>query len=72
MNYFSENLECLRKQKNLTQLDLAKKLNKDYTTIGKWEKGERTPKLNDVIKIAEYFNLSLDNLVTKSFNKENN
>ena len=47
----------------MTQLDLAKRLKKDYTTIGKWEKRERTPKLEEVIRIAEFFDIPLSDII---------
>lgn len=62
-NNFSSNLKHLRIQNNMTQEDLGKKLDKDYSTIGKWENGTRSPIMEDVIKIAEYFNISLQELI---------
>lgn len=62
-NNFANNLRHLRIQNGLTQEELGKKLNKDYSTIGKWENGSRSPIMEDVIKIAEYFNISLQELI---------
>lgn len=63
-NNFSYNLKHLRIQKGLTQEDLGKKLNKDYSTIGKWENGTRSPIMEDVIKIADFFNITLQELIS--------
>lgn len=63
-NNFSFNLKHLRIQKGLTQEDLGKKLNKDYSTIGKWENGTRSPIMEDVIKIADFFNITLQELIS--------
>lgn len=63
-NNFASNLKHLRIQNDMTQEDLGKKLNKDYSTIGKWENGTRSPVMEDVIKIAEFFNISLQELIS--------
>jgi DNA-binding XRE family transcriptional regulator len=64
-NNFANNLKHLRIQSDMTQVELAKKLNKDYSTIGKWELGQRCPMMTDVIKIAKLFNVSVDDLIIK-------
>lgn len=66
-NNFSTNLKHLRIQNNMTQEELGKKLNKDYSTIGKWENGTRSPIMEDVIKIAQIFNVSLEDLIGENF-----
>lgn len=66
INYFSENLKFLRIQKGMTQEELAKKMDKDYSTIGKWELGQRNPIMADIIKIADIFNISVQDLVEKN------
>lgn len=63
-NNFASNLKHLRIQNNMTQEELGKKLSKDYSTIGKWENGTRSPIMEDVIRIAEYFNISLQELIS--------
>lgn len=62
-NNFSNNLKHLRNQKGLTQLQLAKLMKKDYSTIGKWENGTRSPIVLDVIKISEIFDVTLEDLI---------
>lgn len=68
---FAYNLNHLRKEKNLTQYDVAKIVNKDYSTIGKWELNQRFPTLGDVIKIANYFNIPLEKLLYERISIEN-
>ncbi len=70
-NNFSSNLKHLRVQSKLTQKQLAEKLGKDYSTIGKWELGQRTPIMTDVIRIAEFFNVSLQTLIGSSIIYDN-
>ena len=62
-NNFAFNLKHLRIQHAMTQEELGKMLGKDYSTIGKWELGQRSPIMEDVIKISEFFNISLQELI---------
>lgn len=64
-NYFPDNLKFLRTQKGMTQEELAQKLDKDYSTIGKWELGQRNPVMADIIKLSDFFNISMQDLVEK-------
>ena len=66
-NNFAHNLKQLRIQNNMTQEELGKLLNKDYSTIGKWENGTRSPIMEDVIKISQIFNISLEKLIGDKF-----
>lgn len=70
-NNFANNLKHLRIQAGMTQEELAKKMNKDYSAIGKWELGQRSPVMADVIKLAEIFNVPLNTLITDDFTKMN-
>lgn len=70
-NYFTENLKFLRIQKGFTQDELAKKMDKDYSTIGKWELGQRNPIMSDIIKLSEIFNVSVQDLVEKNLRIKN-
>ncbi len=71
-DYFTYNLKYLRNKSGMYQLDLAKKMNKDYSTIGKWESGQRNPTMKDVIKLAEIFDVSVQDLVEKDLCAKNN
>ena len=62
-NYFASNLRYLRSIKGLKQEDLAKICNKSKSTICMWEKEEREPYLEDVILLATYFDVSVDEMV---------
>ncbi len=70
-NNFARNLRHLRIQSSMTQEELAKKLDKDYSTIGKWELGQRSPIMTDVIRIADLFNVSLEQLIGSSIIYDN-
>lgn len=70
-NNFSKNLKHLRIQKGLTQEELAKRLEKDYSTIGKWENGTRSPIMSDVLKVADYFDIPIGDLITSNLSLNN-
>ena len=59
-------LKELRKRKKISQLKLAIDLNTNQNTISRYETGEREPSISDLIKIADYFNVTLDYLVGRS------
>ena len=58
----AERIKDLRKEKNLTQKDLAKALGQTNTSVSNYEQGVSTPDLNTAIKIARFFCCSLDYL----------
>lgn len=63
---FKNRLVKLRKELNLTQEELAKKIGYTRTAISAWEIGRNEPSYDDVIKIADFFNVSIDYLLGKS------
>ena len=60
---FNNKLYELRKQKGLSQEELANRLNVSRQTISKWEVGESSPDLEKLVAISELFDISLDELV---------
>ena len=66
-------LKQIRKSKGISQLKLALDLNTTQNTISRYETGEREPGINELIKIADYFNVSIDYLITgKEFTPKGN
>ena len=61
---FSEKLQKLRTQRNLTQEQLANQLFASRTAISKWETGRGTPNLDSLQAIAKLFGVSLDELLS--------
>jgi transcriptional regulator with XRE-family HTH domain len=53
----------LRKNKGLTQKQLADHLEIDQTAISNWERGKGLPDLANLLKLANYFETSLDYLM---------
>ncbi len=60
-----------REKFNMSQDDLAKKMDISRQAISKWETGSSYPDIEKILKLSEIFNLSLDELVKgdKSFQK---
>ena len=63
---FNEKLKKLRKEKNLTQEDLAERLNVSRQAITKWESGEGVPDIENLKQISIYFDVSIDELVKEN------
>ena len=61
---FNEKLQMLRKQKGLTQEELAKDLYVSRTAISKWESGRGVPNIESLKAVSEYFSVTIDQLLT--------
>jgi AbrB family looped-hinge helix DNA binding protein len=59
---FHDNLVQLRKMKKMTQEEVAGKLGVSRQAIAKWETGETVPDLDKCRRLAELFEVSLDDL----------
>ena len=60
---FNNKLYELRKQKGLSQEELANKLNVSRQTVSKWELGDSTPDMEKLTGLSDLFEISLDELV---------
>ncbi len=65
-----KNITRLRKDANMTQLELAEKLNYSDKSISKWEQGNGIPDVRILLQLAELFGVSLDDLVHEHVEKE--
>ena len=61
---FKENLKELRKERGLTQSELAKLIGVDQRTVSAWEKGVCEPSFCMLYKLCEIFEESFDGLLT--------
>ena len=59
---FVHNLRALRKEKGMTQDDLASVLDVSRTSVSGYERGDRKPEFGKLIEIADIFNVSIDEL----------
>ncbi len=60
---FHNKLYELRRQKGFSQEELANRLNVSRQTVSKWEVGESSPDMENLVAIGELFGVSLDELV---------
>lgn len=58
-----EKLKELRKKRNLKQEELALFLNVDRTTVSNWERGEKQPSIDILIKLRSIYGVTLDEIV---------
>ncbi len=58
-----EKIKKLRIEHNLTQIELAEKIESQQPQVNRWESGKKFPSLPMLIKISKLFNISLDTLV---------
>ena len=66
---FSERLKSLRKQAGFTQVDVASKLGISQQAYASWERGAKKPTQDNLVKIAQILNVSVDYLVGNSEEK---
>ena len=62
---FSEKLQELRKQRGLTQEELAQALYVSRTAVSKWESGRGYPSIDSLKRTAEFFSVSVDVLLSE-------
>ena len=58
--YFNKNLKFIRQSKKISQQELADKLGLDRSTISRWENDEMDITVGNAIKIANYFNIPME------------
>ena len=66
----ARNLTDLRKNKGLTQIQLAEKFGYSDKAVSKWEHGEATPDIETLAKLADYYGVTLDYLTHEGTREE--
>lgn len=61
-------IKQLRKERDITQADLAKAVGVTTSSIGMYETGVRNPSYDVIVKLAKYFNVSTDFLLGNTVN----
>ncbi|MGB4127391.1 MAG: helix-turn-helix transcriptional regulator [Bacilli bacterium] len=67
----ANNLIFLRRKHNLTQQELAEKINYSDNAVSRWERGEATPSVETLALIADYFALNVADLLDENFPAKN-
>ncbi len=65
-NVFSNRIKILRASKGLTMEQLGKEVNSTKGTISNYENGNKKPSLDMLIKLADYFDVSIDYLIGRT------
>jgi len=68
---FAERLNELMALKNIKSIQLGKEIDVGGSTIRYWQRGEKQPSLLSLLKLADYFNCTIDYLTARSENEIN-
>lgn len=71
MSLISDNLKYLRKKTNLTQEQMAQQVGIKRSLLGAYEEGRADPRISNLLKFAEIFNLAVDQLIGTDLTMEN-
>ena len=69
---FSDKLQKIRKENNITQEALADKLNVSRQAVSKWESGTAYPDTEKLIQISKIFNIKIDDLINDNLDMNKN
>ncbi len=69
-NYLSKNLKYLREKRNLDQQKVAEDLKVPQPTLSCWENGLRTPKIEQILDIVNYYGVEMD-IVSRDYSIQN-
>ncbi len=65
MSYFGRNIRKIRNAKNISQAQFAQLFNLTRASIGAYEEGRAEAKIDTIIAIAKYFEITTDSLLVK-------
>lgn len=68
MEKIADNIKYLRKKSQIPQVQFAKDLEVGRTTVVNWEKGTNYPSLEMIVKVADYFSVTIDKLMRGDIN----
>ena len=67
---FGENLQKLRKEKGISQEQLAEQLGVTRQSVSKWESGNSYPEMDKIVAICNLFHCDMDVLINKDITEE--
>lgn len=70
MDFFKKNLRFLRRTQKLKQSDIQKLMGKSSSAVSNWELGKSTPDVPDIVKLAQFFKIDVNDFLTKDLSKE--
>lgn len=66
MSTFSERLKLLREERKITLDELAEKINSTKSTLSRYENNKRTPNIEFIERVANFFNVTSDYLLGRT------
>lgn len=63
---FGEKLSLLRKQRGMTQMELAEKLDISRQAVSRWEQGTSKPSTENLVSIGKLFDVTVDSLMNEN------
>jgi transcriptional regulator with XRE-family HTH domain len=70
MSVFARNLRFLRKQRGLNQDEISLLFKKRANTVGNWENSKSEPSIGELVKLADYFKVGLQELLHTDLQKQ--
>ena len=67
---FGENLQKLRKEKGISQEQLAEQLGVTRQSVSKWESGASYPEMDKIVALCNMFHCDMDALINKDITEE--
>ena len=64
--YFADNLKKLRKERGLSQEELADRLSVSRQSISKWESSQAYPEMDKLLQLCSIFNIKIDELLNQN------
>ena len=66
MQTYGESLKYHREKMGLSQYELSKKIGISHQNINRWESGEVLPNIDFCVKLADFYGISLDDLIGRT------
>ncbi len=63
MNNYGEAIKYQRELAGISILELSKKIGTSHQNISRWERGEVLPSIDFCVKLADFYGISLDELI---------
>ena len=64
--YIAENLRSLREERGISQMKMAQATGLSHATLARWELGQSEPTASSLVLLADFFNISIDDLLDYS------
>lgn len=65
-----ETLTRLREKRGVTAREVARKIKRPTSTVATWFNGESEPKVSDLVRLADYFGVTLDELAGRTVTRQ--